>query len=188
MPLLSFRKCLPASDILDVSSATFSVPLASRLLKWNPDGSDCLQRNNSLGSSVCLSRWSFLDSVGVSWYELASVELVRASPCRLRCSEVDGRRGCTLRWVSRDKDVPNKVRILYFHRHHQRDCVAPVGIQGTDGAKCVKMLGVWLQDDLGARKQCDCILKIFNQRQYLPNLLRRRDLPQLQLRSFFRES
>ena len=47
------------------------------------------------------------------------------------------------------------------------------------------LLGVWLQDDLGARTHCDYILKICNQRLYLLNLLKKQGLPQLQLQTVF---
>ena len=56
---------------------------------------------------------------------------------------------------------------------------------GIDRVLCAKLLGIWLPDDLDARKHCDYISKICNQRLYLLNLLKKQGLPQLQLQTMF---
>ena len=76
-----------------------------------------------------------------------------------------------------------KTKELVFHRPNSRNFIAPDNIPGIYRVICAKLLGVWLQDDLGARKHCDYILKICNQRLYLLNLLKKPGLPQLQLKT-----
>ena len=74
---------------------------------------------------------------------------------------------------------------ICFHRPNPRNFIAPDNIPGIDRVTCAKLLGVWLQNDLGTRKHCDYILKICNQRLYLLNLLKKQVLPQLQLQTVF---
>ena len=73
-----------------------------------------------------------------------------------------------------------KPKELVFHRPNPRNFIAPDNIPRIDRVTCAKLFGVWLQDDLGARKHFDYILKICNQRLYLLNLLKKQGLPQLQ--------
>ena len=78
-----------------------------------------------------------------------------------------------------------KTKELVFHRPNPRNFIAPDNISGIDRVTCAKLLGVWLRDDLGARKHCDYILKICNQRLYLLNSLKKQGRPQLQLQTVF---
>ena len=78
-----------------------------------------------------------------------------------------------------------KTKELVFHRPNPRKYIAPDNIPGIDRVTCAKLLGVWLQNDLGSRKHCDYILKICNQRRSLLNLLKKLGLPQLQLQTVF---
>ena len=48
-----------------------------------------------------------------------------------------------------------------------------------------KMLGVWLQDDLGFRKRIDYIMHICNQRTYLLTQFNRQELPIAQIQIVF---
>ena len=48
---------------------------------------------------------------------------------------------------------------------------------------CAKLLGVWMQADMGRRKRVDCILHICNQRTYGLTQLKRQGLPQTKLQS-----
>ena len=52
-------------------------------------------------------------------------------------------------------------------------------------AACAKLLGVWLQHDLGMRKYIDYVLHICNQRTYLLTQLKRQGLPLAQLQSVY---
>ena len=45
-----------------------------------------------------------------------------------------------------------KTKELVSHRPNPRNFIAPDNIPGIDRVTCAKLLGVWLQDDLGARK------------------------------------
>ena len=52
-------------------------------------------------------------------------------------------------------------------------------------AKLLKLLGIWLQNDLGMRKQVDYIMRICNQHTYLLTQLKRQGLPVMQLKCVF---
>ena len=71
-----------------------------------------------------------------------------------------------------------KTKELVFHPPNPRNCIEPDNIPEIARVTCAKLFEVWLQDDLGARKHCDYILKICNQRLYCLNLLKKQGLPQ----------
>ena len=50
---------------------------------------------------------------------------------------------------------------------------------------CAKLLGVWLQIDLGVRKHVDCIMHSCNLRIYLLTLLKRQGLSLARLQCVF---
>ena len=52
--------------------------------------------------------------------------------------------------------------------------------------KCINiMLRVWLQDDLGFRKDIDYVMRICNERAYLLTQLKRQELPIAQMQKVF---
>ena len=61
-----------------------------------------------------------------------------------------------LKWAEVNELYINtaKTKELVFHRPNIRNFIAPDNIPGIDRITCAKLLGVWLQDDLGARKHC----------------------------------
>ena len=72
-----------------------------------------------------------------------------------------------------------KTKDLVFHQPNAKNFIAPDDIPGIDRVKYAKLFRVWLPDDLGARKHCDYILKICNQRLYLLSLLKKQGLLQI---------
>ena len=63
--------------------------------------------------------------------------------------------------------------------------MTPSELPGLERILCAKLLGVWLQHDLGVRKHIDYVLHIYTQRTYLLTQLQRKGLPLAQLQSVF---
>ena len=91
------------------------------------------------------------------------------------------------KWADENKLKINlaKTKELVFHRPNVRNYLAPSELPGLERILCAKLLGVWLQHDLGMRKHVDYVLHIFNQRTYLLTQLKRQGLPLAQLQSVF---
>ena len=62
-----------------------------------------------------------------------------------------------LKWAEVNELIINtaKTKKWVFHRPNPRNFIAPDNVPGIDRVTCAKLHGVWLQDDLGARKHCD---------------------------------
>ena len=56
---------------------------------------------------------------------------------------------------------------------------------GIERVLCAKLLGVWLQADMGMKKYVEYIVNICNQRTYLLTQLKRQRLPPVQLQNVF---
>ena len=56
-----------------------------------------------------------------------------------------------------------KTKEIVFHRPNARNYLLP----GIERVMLAKLLGVWVQDDLGFRKHIDYVMHICNQRTYL---------------------
>ena len=61
----------------------------------------------------------------------------------------------------------------------------PTEINGIERVSVVKLLWVWLQDDMSFTEQVDYITHICNQRLYLLNQLKKQSLPQAEFQSVF---
>ena len=59
-----------------------------------------------------------------------------------------------------------KTKEIVFHRPNSRNYLPPAELPGIDRVMFAKMLGVWLQDDLGFRKHRLCYAHL--QSAYLP--------------------
>ena len=66
-----------------------------------------------------------------------------------------------------------KTKELVFHRPNARNDLAPSELPGIERVLCVKLLGVWLQNDFSMRKHVDYIMHICNQRSYMLIQLKR---------------
>ena len=78
-----------------------------------------------------------------------------------------------------------KTRELVFHRPNPRNYLHPAEIKCIERVSYVKLLGVWLQEDMGFTKYVDYITHICNQRLHLLNQLRKQSLPQSELQCVF---
>ena len=56
---------------------------------------------------------------------------------------------------------------------------------GIERVLCAKLLGVWLQADMGMKKHIEYIVHICNKRTYLLTQLKRQGLPPAQLQNVF---
>ena len=63
--------------------------------------------------------------------------------------------------------------------------IPPTEINGIKRVSVVKLLGVWLQDDMRFTKHVDYITHICNQRLYLLNQLKKQSLPLAEFQSVF---
>ena len=63
-------------------------------------------------------------------------------------------------------NVANTKEIV-FHRQNARNVLFPSELPGIERVLCAKLLGVWLQADMGMWTHVDYILHICNQRTYL---------------------
>ena len=66
-----------------------------------------------------------------------------------------------------------KTKEIVFHRPNARNVLFPSELPGIERVLCAKLLGVWLQADIGMRKHVDYILHICNQCTYLLTQLKR---------------
>ena len=69
-----------------------------------------------------------------------------------------------------------KTKEIVFHRPYAGNVLFPSELPGIERVLCATLLGVWLQADIGMRKQVDYIC---NQRTYLLTQLKRQGLPQM---------
>ena len=92
-----------------------------------------------------------------------------------------------LKWAEHNKMQVNmaKTKEIVFRRSNTRNVLFPSEFAGIERVLCAKLLGVWLQADMGMRKHIDYILHICNQRTYLLTQLKRQGLPEMQLQSVF---
>ena len=74
-----------------------------------------------------------------------------------------------------------KTKEIVFHRPNARNVLFSSELPGIERVLCARLLGVWLQADMGMRKHVDCILHIRNQ----CTQLKRQGLPQTQLQRVF---
>ena len=72
------------------------------------------------------------------------------------------------KWAADNKLTINlsKTRELIFHRPNPRNYITPTEINGIERVSVVKLLEVWLQDDMSITKLVDYITHICNQRLY----------------------
>ena len=91
------------------------------------------------------------------------------------------------KWADENKLKINlaKTKQLVFLRPNVRNYFAPSELPGLERILCAKLLGEWLQHDLGMRKHIDYVLHICNQRTYLLTQLKRQGLSLAQLQSVF---
>ena len=61
----------------------------------------------------------------------------------------------------------------------------PTVMQGIERVRCAKLLGVWLQSDLGSRTHVEYVLHICNQRLYLLSQLKKQALTLAKLKTVF---
>ena len=78
-----------------------------------------------------------------------------------------------------------KTKETVFHRPNARNYLPPAELPGIERVIFAKMLGVWLQDDLGFRKHIDYVMHICKQRTYLLTQLKRQGLPIAQMQKVF---
>ena len=60
-----------------------------------------------------------------------------------------------------------KTKEIVFQRPNARNYLPPAELPGIERVMFAKLLGLWLQDDLGFRKHIDYVMHICNQRTYL---------------------
>ena len=72
-----------------------------------------------------------------------------------------------------------KTKKIVFHRLNPRNYLPPAKLNGIERVCIAKLLGVWLQNDMGEGKQVEYITRICNQRLQLLNQMRKQDLPQV---------
>ena len=92
-----------------------------------------------------------------------------------------------LKWAEHIRMQVNMAKTIeiVFHRPNATNILFPSELPGIERVLCAKLLGVWLQADMGTRKHVDYILHICYQRTYLLTQLKRQELPQTQLQSVF---
>ena len=78
-----------------------------------------------------------------------------------------------------------KRKEIVFHRPKARNVLLPSELPGIEIVLCAKLLGVWLQADMGMKKHIEYIVHICNQRTYLLRQLKRQGLPPAQLKNVF---
>ena len=69
-------------------------------------------------------------------------------------------------WASINKltiSVSNTIELV-FHRSNPRNYIPPVEVNDIERVSYFKLLGVWLQEDMGFTRHVDCITHICNQR------------------------
>ena len=78
-----------------------------------------------------------------------------------------------------------KTKEIVFHRPNARNVLFPIELPGIERVLCAKLLGVWLQADMGMKKHVEYIVHICDQRTYLLTQLQRQGLPPAQLQNVF---
>ena len=80
-----------------------------------------------------------------------------------------------LKWAINNKLIINmaKTKELVFHRPNARNYLPPVALPGIERVICAKLLGVWLQEDLGMNEHINNRMLLCNQRTYLITQLKR---------------
>ena len=71
-----------------------------------------------------------------------------------------------------------KTKELVFHRPNARNYLPPAAMPGIDRDICAKLLGVWLQEDLGMKEHVNNRMLLCNQRTYVITQLKRQGLTQ----------
>ena len=91
------------------------------------------------------------------------------------------------KWASDNKLTINmsKTKELAFHNHKPRNYLPPSDSIDNERVSFVKLLGVWLQEDLGIGRHVGYVTHICNQRLYLLNQLKkaRFNLPPAEIQS-----
>ena len=62
-----------------------------------------------------------------------------------------------------------KTKEIVFHSPNARNVLLLSELPGIERVLCAKLLGVWLQADMGMKKHVEYIVHICNQRTYLRN-------------------
>ena len=90
-----------------------------------------------------------------------------------------------MKWVNDNKLMVNmaKTKEIVFHRPNARKYLPSAELPGIETVMFAKMLGVWLQDDLGFRKHIDYVMHICNQHTYFLTQLKRQGLLITQMQS-----
>ena len=78
-----------------------------------------------------------------------------------------------------------KTKEIVFRRPNARNVLLPSELPGIERVLCAKLLGVWLQADMGMKKPVEYIVHICNQRTYLLTQLKRQGLLPAQLQNVF---
>ena len=78
-----------------------------------------------------------------------------------------------------------KTKEIVFHRSNARNVLFPIEMPGIERVLCAKLVGVWLQADMGMKKHVEYIVHICNQRTYLRTQLKRQGLPPAQMQNVF---
>ena len=69
------------------------------------------------------------------------------------------------KWVEHNKMQVKMAKTIEiaFHRLNARNVLFPSELPGIERVLCAKLLGVWLQADMGMRKHVDYLMHICNQ-------------------------
>ena len=92
-----------------------------------------------------------------------------------------------MKWSSDNKLIVNlaKTKEIVFHRPNPKNCLSPKELEEVERVEVTKLLGVWLQSDMGTASHIEYITHICNQRLYLLNQIRKQGLHQMQLLNVF---
>ena len=71
----------------------------------------------------------------------------------------------------------SRTKEIVFHQPSPRNYLPPAEILGIERVIIAKLLGVWLQPDLGTRKHIEYIIQICNQRFYLLSQMKKARFP-----------
>ena len=73
-----------------------------------------------------------------------------------------------IKWSADNKLTVNlaKMKEIAFHKSNPRNYLPSAELNGIERVDIAKLLGVWLQNDMGAGKQVEYITRICNQRLY----------------------
>ena len=87
------------------------------------------------------------------------------------------------KWAEVNKMLVNiaKTKEIMFHRPNARNVLLPSELPAIERFLFAKLLGVWLQADMGMKKYVEYIMHICNQRTYLLTQLKRQGMPPAQL-------